>query len=97
MRSQRPSVRRPKTSGTRLPRIDTAPDTTSTYGDRPASDFNYLWRGTAGPGDLDSLGAAVIARLDEELDLLALCQATEALSDDAGLHHSSTIRRYTYG
>ncbi len=51
-----------------------------------AKEAPHLGRGTTGPGDLHSLGAAVIARLDEELYLLALCQAAEALGDNAGLH-----------
>ena len=60
-----------------------------------AREAPHLRRGTAGPGDLHSLGAAVIARLDEKLHLLALCQAAEALGDDASLHSASTVRRHT--
>ena len=81
-------------TGTLLPQRQT--HQMGVYRELKAREAPHLRRGTAGPGDLNSLGAAVIARLDEKLYLLALCQAAEALGDDAGLHSASTIRRHTW-
>ena len=58
----------------------------SKHGQAVGQGLANLWRGAGRAGDLDSLGAAVIARLHEKFYLLALRQAAEALGDDAGLH-----------
>ena len=95
--SQRPSKTPPPPSGMHATPHGRIPGNADVIHDnRGALGLQYLWRSTAGPGDLDSLGAAVIARLDEELHLLTLCQAAEALGDDAGLHSTGTVRRCTY-
>ena len=44
-----------------------------------------LGRCTVRPRHLGRLGSAIVAGLDEELDLLALGQAAEAFGDDARL------------
>ncbi len=44
-----------------------------------------LGRGAVGAGHVDGLGAAVVAGLDVELDVLTLAQAAVAVGLDAGL------------
>ncbi len=45
----------------------------------------YLGRGAVGAGHVDGLGAAIVAGLDVELDVLTLAQAAVAVGLDAGL------------
>ena len=56
----------------------------------------HLRRGAVGAGHVDGLGAAVVAGLDVELDLLTLAQAAVAVGLDAGLRGCGQICiRYT--
>jgi hypothetical protein len=48
-------------------------------------------RATAGRGDVDGLGAAIVAGSDDELDGVALVEAAEAVGLDGGLVHEEVL------
>lgn len=64
-----------------------APTGTRTAGERAAT----------GRGDVEGLGAAVVARSDGELDGVALVEAAEALGLDGGLVHEDVLAAGVWG
>jgi len=59
--------------------------------------FCSLHCGTIGPGDIDSLGAAILIGGNLELQLLALTKGTETLSMDGGLVDEDLLTAVAWG